>query len=160
MKNAKKIFATLLTVILLISVIPSSLAESTTSFTNTHWYATNINCAYVDASQIDRDTQDFLDVVGALVKFVPYEEWLWDFTVCSLYCGIDFQSNGSFKMTMALSAFGEIEKSSYTTLSGTWTYKNNRLIMVSNGNRIPLQYYNGVLSLSYYGIGLNFAQAC
>ena len=159
MKNTRKLVATLLTVILFISIIPSSQAESTPAFTNTHWYATNVNCAYVDKTQIDHDTQYVLDVLGALVKFVPYEEWLWDFTVCSIYCGIDFQSNGSFKMTMAYSAFGEIDKSSYTSLSGTWTYKNNRLIMISNGDRIPLQYYNGVLSLSFYGIGLDFARA-
>ncbi len=159
MKNSSKIVAALLTLILVISMLPVSHAESSPSFINTHWYATNVNCAYVDPSQIDSDTQYILDVLGALVKFVPYEEWLWDFSVCSIYCGIDFQSNGTFKMTMACSAFGEIDTDSYTSLSGTWTYKNNRLIMTSNGERVPLQYSNGKLSLSYYGIGLDFAKA-
>ena len=159
MKKISKIVAAMLTLILLTGMFPTSQAASSPSFTNTHWYATNVNCAYVDASQIDADTQYILDVLGALVKFVPYEEWLWDFTVCSIYCGIDFQTNGSFRMTMACSAFGEIDTDSYLSLSGTWTYNNNRLIMFSNGERIPLQYSHGKLSLSFYGIGLDFAQA-
>ena len=159
MKNTKKLVAAMIALVLLIGIIPSSQAESTLSFANTHWYAKNILCDYVDTSLIDSDTQFLLDVLGVFVKFVPYEEWLYDYSAFAFYCGIDFGYDGCFYMNMAYAAFGEIDPDSYMCLEGTWEYSNNRLFLCANGERIPLQYNNGVLSLDIYGLGVEFAQA-
>ncbi len=159
MKNTRKLVAAMITLILLIGIIPSTQAESAWSFADTHWYAKNIRCDYVDSSMIDPDTQNLLDLLGLFVRFVPYEEWLWDYTPVSIYCGIDFSCDGYFYMTIACSSFGEIDPDSYTWVVGTWEYSNNRMFLNVDGERLPLQYNNGTLSLDIYGIGVDFALA-
>ena len=154
MKNLKKLAALALALILALQMVPAALASSSDPFSGTHWYASGINVAYTNA-----DVEEALAFLGLFLRFVPYESWLTQKTFASLYCGIDFSSNGTFKLTLAMSQNGEIDYSTYNRVSGTWSYRNNVLYMTMNGESVPLTYWNGTLSLSAYGFGLNFDKA-
>ncbi len=157
MKTTARILAALLIVTLLAGMTPISLADAS-SLAGSHWYAHQINCEFMDEYQIDSDMQMFLDLLGYMVKFVPYERNLWNFSVLSFYCGIDFHANGTFDLTMACSSWGEVDPDSVTRVRGEWYCFGNTLIMEVDGVYLPLEYRNSVLSLSFFGIGLDFTR--
>ncbi len=158
MKTIRKIAALLVAAVLLLSVVPSAFAASSSTFSGTHWYAESVLCDYIDWDDLDPDSQAFLKLLNYAVDFVPYESWLQNFSICSIYIAIDFYSDGTVRTTCAASAFGQVDWDSYTVSYGTWSFRDGQVYMKMNGSTTPLTYRNGRLIMNYYGVGLNFAQ--
>ena len=155
MKNIRKIAALLIAAVLLLGIFPAALADSSSTFADTHWYAYTLNCDYIDWNNLSQSDRELLDLIGYFVKFVPYESWLENFSIMSIYCGIDFYANGTYRAVFAFSYMGEVDYDNYTASTGTWTYRDQQLIIDGN-TAFPLTYRNGILSLSVCGIGFDF----
>ena len=151
-----KVIALLLSLVILTLAVPTALADSS-SFAGTSWYATGINLDILKS--IDPTACAQLKAIASLISFVPDVSWLDMPSLMAICCTIDFNRNGTFTITFVGSTMGQIDWNSYSTSTGSWTSSGNMLRLTADGDSIPLTYNNGVLSLSIYGFGLDFARA-
>ncbi len=151
----RKAIALLLSIAILTLAVPSALADSST-FAGTRWYATNINMDILKS--IDSDAYSELKAIASLISFVPDISWLDMPSLMAICCVIDFNQNGTFTISLLGSTLGAIDWSSYNSSTGSWSCRGNMLKLTVDGESIPMNYSNGVLSLSIYGFGLDFAR--
>ena len=158
MITARRIAVIFLALALLFQTVPV-FAESSASFSNTHWYVSSVSSDY--ASLLDKDSQLFMALLGSMVELVPYRSWLEGYSMYAVYIGLDLNANGSFTLTSLTSENGVIDWSTYESVTGSWRYSSNVLILTNReGGTVRLGYRGGKLLLNLYGIvDMTFEQA-
>ncbi len=149
MKNIKKIAVLIMTLVLLVQALPAT-AASTSTFAGTHWYVSSVSSDYLYL--LDSDSRALIQLLSTVVDLVPYQSWLQGYSLYAVYIGLDLNSNGRFTLTMLCSQCGQIDYSTYGSLSGTWYYSDNTLYLNANGGVLPLRYSGGALHLSLYDV--------
>ena len=147
----RKVIALLLSLVILTLAVPSAMADSS-SFAGTSWYATNINLEIL--KNIDAAAYAELKAIASLITFVPDISWLDMPSLMAICCRIDFNRNGTFTISLLGSVMGQVDWSSCNSSTGSWSSSGNMLRLTVDGESLPMNYNNGVLSLSIYGFGL------
>ena len=154
-KSLRKATAILSALVILILAVPVSGAESA-SFGGTHWVATGFNIIYLEL--LDDSTREWIEKFGSLIQFVPEKSMLSFPTLCSICCTLDFNRDGTCRLFLGLSAFGQVDDTTCGTSYGAWRSAGNMLTLTIDGDTVPVTCSNGVLSISAMGFGLDFSE--
>ncbi len=153
MKNIRRITAALLAAILLLGVFPAAVGESYSDLANTHWYADSF-CAFgIDYSIICKGLFKVLDPSNyMLIKLVPTPNDLNKWSLCSMCVTLDLNADGTYTVYVGVSFLGRLKDSA--TGSGTWTVRNNELIMKAEGrDEVSIPIRNGSIPIATNGFG-------
>ena len=154
-KTIRKATALLMTLMIVTLTVPVSLADSV-SLGGTHWYATEADIIYLD--MVGEKIRNIVEEWGDLIQFVPEKSWLSYPSLCSVCVTLDLNQDGTCAFFFGFSVFGQYDSNTFTTSYGTWKSVGRSIALTLEGETIPVTYKNGVVNISYVGLGLNFEE--